>query len=274
VYIAKTFFEANVLRFIPYVFDVGTIFYRNFGGAGEYYQIEERLLTSLVRIAYSAILLLFALAGFLISYRKKASNSNDKMMLMALAGVYVLSAVLVYGGELFMRLWFLGLPMIAYFIAKNFSSRKTFIVLAIFFLAVAPAMNIWARYGAEKFDYIPASEIEGDSFVYVNVPYGYWIGGNPWGSFRNSYDRYKLVGFNFFYAQHNVTSALANLEIHGKNWPLYLGINRGEREYYRRMYNASTIFEKIEFDLDGSPYYYRIYSNPDFNLFITKRLDT
>jgi hypothetical protein len=268
VYVAKTYFANNVSKFVSHLFDVETIFHTNLGGAN-YYQIGERLLTNQARIAYSAIFFLLAFAGFLVSYRKKTIGNNDKMMLMALAGIGILSTVLVYGGELFQRLWLFGLPMIVYFAVKNFDSRKMFIVLVIFFMAVAPVMLIWVRYGGERFDYIPPSEIEGASFLYSSVSYGYLIGGNPWALFRNSYDKYKSVDINFYDAQNNITFTLADLKMDDENWSVYVCINRGEIEYYRRMYNASTIFEKIEADLEASPYYCKVYSNPDFDMYVT-----
>jgi hypothetical protein len=131
-------------------------------------------------------------------------------------------------------------------------------------------MLIWVRYGGEKFDYIPPSEIEGASFLYSSVSHGYLIGGNPWALFRNSYDKYKSVSLNFYDAQNNITSTLADLKMDDENWSVYVCINGGEIEYYRRMYNASNIFEKIEADFEVSPYYCKVYSNPDFDMYVTR----
>lgn len=267
VYFAKNFLNANLIKILPHILDILYIFYRNIGYTTIFIKIEERLIVSLFKIGFSVIILLFAFSGFILSFRKKEKWNNDKIVIAGLVGIWLPSTVLVYGGELFLRLWLLGLIMVSYFVSKNLYSSKMFIILVTFLLILAPALHTVAQYGNEKIDYITPSEIEGASFIYDKIKGGYIIGGRPWGRFRNSFDQNKVISFNFFT---NITPTLFNMGLKEDNLALYVCIGRGEIEYYRIMYSEPDLLVNFEDALDKSPYHYRIYSNPNLDIYFTQ----
>jgi hypothetical protein len=276
IFFATSYFDSSFIDNISKIGDIQSIFQQNLTGAGgNIPQQFERILTNNVKIIFSAIFIIFAISGFLVE-RKRAENHLDKTMFVALVGIWLISAVLMYGGELFMRLWLFSLPIITYFAIKNLGSKKIFAVLCVFLIFFAPALHIWAVYGGENFDYIPQGELAGTSFLYSTVSHGYFVGGQPWRTFMNAPDLYKTIYFNFYASQDNLTSSLdysmgryrdwskVNLT---NLWPFYVLIDSGDKAFNSQKYNQSDLYVKIEDSLNQSPFYNAIYSNPEFKIY-------
>ncbi len=277
VYGANNYFQANVADIVSNLLNVGNIFNQNFMGSVGGTQIAERILTSQAQRIYSGLIMLFATAGFLLSYKNKSITSTDKMTLAALVGVWVLSVALVYGGELFLRLWIFGLPMVVYFIMKLAKTKKGLAVLSIFLILFAPAMFFWTSYGAEAFDYVPPGELAGASFMYSTVGRGYVIGGIPWANYIGSYDRYKTISLNFYNSKDNLTETFSFMEFNDprltlRNESLYVISNHGQAEYYRRVYNDEDLFKHFDEKINERPGFSKIYSNPDFDMYLDSRI--
>ena len=272
IYAANSFFQANGSTLLSQVTGFVTNLHNDIGGTATYHNIPSRALDNEEKIAYSAIYLLFAFSGLVISLMKKSLSRMDKIMLISLIGIWLL-AVIPYGGELFIRLWLFSLPIFSYFIVKNVQSKKLFAVLIIFLILVAPTMLIWARNGEDQYDYIPPGEISGANFLYSNVSNGLFIGGFPWTSFLNSYDRYNLANFDFLKTRNNFTSTFdftaSQLVISGQKTPLYLIINHGEEVLYSRLYSEPLLFQNDTSNLDKSPLCNKIYTNPDFDIYVS-----
>jgi hypothetical protein len=270
VYAANAFVKSNFQRLLSELLNFLPNIMSNVNRTGTVNQIWERVLTNEVKMVYAAIFIMFAFIGLFISYKRKTLNRTDKTIVFTISGIWLISAV-PYGGELFTRLWLFSLPFIVFFAVKNIDHRKIFAIFAIFLILFAPIMFVWARYGEETFDYIPPSELCGSKFLLSSVPNGFFIGGDPWTSAQGSYGRYHIQFFNFIENKNNVSSALkvirSDLLIKGDTDPLYLIINRGNSEYYRRLYNDPTFFDDVTIQLSNSTLFNKIYSNPDFVMY-------
>jgi len=269
VYAATVYLKSNLAQWLSEMFNFLLTVTSNINKMGAVNQIWERVLTNEVKMVYSVIFVVFAFIGLFIAYKRKSLNRVDKILLLSLIAIWLLFA-LPYSGEMFTRIWLFSLPFLVYFAVKNIDHRKIFAVFAIFLLLFAPTMLVWARYGEEKYDYIPQDELRGLKFLYSTVPSGFFIGGKPLIN-TQGYGRYHMQHFDFIENKDNFTSALAftrsNLIAGGNTDPLYLIIDRGGREYHRRLYNEPVLFENFTTQLSNSTLFNKFYSNPDFAMY-------
>lgn len=256
------YFESRISHILPSIFNLPEIFSRNV--TETMIGSIEHTIVSQTRVAFSLLIAFFVITGFYLSRKSEESRFIDRKVVLGLVGLILPSLFLVYSGELYMRLYAFGSIPFSYFISRNLRSKKMFAMLVVFLMLIAPVMHIVAHYGNEKYHYIPLSEIEGVNFFYEKTSHGYFVGEHQLGSVHNSYDYYisirvwrgeweKLVPFN--------------LKLAGENLPVYVCIGREDKEYASRWYGNPRLFNDVEVKMNNFPFYNRIYTNPDFDLY-------
>jgi hypothetical protein len=75
-----------------------------------------------------------------------------------------------YGGEILIRIMLFSLLPLSFFIAQNVNTKSLKLCLVIFIL-ICPLVNIITRYGSERIDYVPLSDIKGSDFFFDHVKF-------------------------------------------------------------------------------------------------------
>jgi hypothetical protein len=225
-----------------------------------------RVIAVQVRLVFSALITLFGIMGVLLLYTYKKIGSLEKKIFLMLFSVFLLLFFSSYGGELFMRLYLFSLVPLCYFIVKGFRWKimyYTFLVLIV----ILPVVHIIARYGNESFDYVPSSEIIGGEFFHQNTIEGFVIGGYRDYKYRSSYEYFSFTDTEW----KNNALSLGWIEDQRLNWPSFVCISYGIREYYNFFLGEPQFIVETAKNLTESTRYNKIYSNPNFEVYLELR---
>ena len=129
---------------------------------------QEHQFVVLLRIALSGAVWLLAAIGALRRLRARYWDLTAAVLAVAPFGMVLL---LVYGGEVLLRVYLLSLPFMAYFAAAAFYpavDRARVITSGLIVLATALLMTgfLVARYGNERADFITPAEVMAVDLVY------------------------------------------------------------------------------------------------------------
>jgi hypothetical protein len=271
LYGAWVFTETEFPKIISNIFN----FYVLSSTVGRVKGSEAHAFVAVIRIVYTVFIGLFALSGIYLTWRHKGCSNTDKKALALIAGVMILFLLSIHYAELAALVYLCILPIISYFASKNVDCKRAFALMAIFLVAIAPPLYTIARYGNEELDYVSSGEIKGIEFFHNITTHGYIIGE----FYLMSYT--KQEHYSFF----DLTNARApaklkweggSLTVEGEDftqhrplsWPVYICIGRGDKVSYKMFNNNPTYINELQSMLDASPFYNRVYANPDINLYI------
>lgn len=259
IYGAATYLEWNLARFIAEALNFELIFQSNLTArvAGS----VARIMVTQIRLIFSALVIVFAFSGFVLTWKRGKMGNIEKRILFILIGVSLLLGFSAYGGELFMRLFLFSLIPLSYFVSKGSNRKIFFCLLSLFLIIVAPPLHMVAHYGNEVMDYVPPSEIRGAEFFHKHTTLGYVIG---W--YRDSGYRQIYQYFSFSRAEwKNNTLSLGWIESEHLDWPRFVCISYGTREYYNFFLGKPQFIVELYKNMSESTRYNRIYSNPNFD---------
>lgn len=262
VFNASTYLGWNLETILGQMLDLGQIFHSNI--AGRVSGSPEHILISQVRVIFSAIIVLFAVLGFSLSFKNKQFGPTEKRILYVLIGFSFLFFAFTYGGELFMRLYWFTLIPCAFFASKCLKNKLVLCLIMIFFIIAAPSLHFVSHYGSEIIDYVPKSELEGISFFYDMTTQGYVIG--PLRDL-NYHHSYKVFSFNQT-EWRNDTLTVGWIDDRNWNYSTYVVVSYDRISYYNYVLDDSEYFVKMTQNLEHSVYYSKLYSNPSFNVYI------
>jgi hypothetical protein len=224
-------------------------------------------------LIFSAIVVAFAFCGLVLTWKRKKIGDAEKRIILTLIGVSLLLGFLVYGGELFMRIFLFSLIPLSYFISKGLHWKIFFCLFAIFFVIIAPPLHMITRYGNEVMDYVPASEIKGFEFFHRKTMQGYVIGSYRFDPlYRDSRYQQSYQYFSFSRAEwKNNTLSLGWIKSERLDWPRFVFISYGAREYYDFYLGEPQFIIETSKNLSESTRYNKIYSNPSFEVYLKSR---
>ena len=262
IYGAASYFESNLLGFVDEAFRFDLVLKANVvarisGSSGH-------ALVSEVRMVSTALMILFAISGFLISFKTKRNYSMNKKVAVGLGALAIFALFFPYGGELFMRIYLFGAIMVICLISMNMDSKKTSVFLLLFLMLVPP-LHVISHYGNEKHDFIPLSEMCGSNFFYEKTFNCSVLGGAPWGSFIGAYDKYQTVQLgstNLSKYEEDILRPSFKTD-----QPLFLIITWGDRAFFSMFYNSTDFWSNLEAKMADRPSHNKIYSAPWFELY-------
>jgi hypothetical protein len=153
IYGAITYIQDKGPQLLGQTLDLGLIFRSNLTSriAGS----PQHQLTGQIRIIFTATFILFAIIGFLLTWKREKIKGYNRQMVFVLIGTILPMGFFPYGGEIVMRAFFLSLVPITYFIAKGLTNKAVLCIFAIFLVAFAPSLHMVTHYGNEVIDYVP-----------------------------------------------------------------------------------------------------------------------
>ena len=267
VYGAATYLSWNLRQFIAESLNFELIVRANvvarMGGSPEHMTVAQ------IRVILSALIAIFAFCGLLLTWRRRELGRVGKKVLITVIGVFLLTGLSAYGGELFMRIFLLSLVPSCYFISKASNLKAFFCVFAVFLIFVAPPLRMIAHYGNETMDYVPPSEITGVELLYKATTHGYVIGGaRSYGNFRDFTYRqsYRLFSVSDL-VWDNDRLTLRWFEPRYIDWPVYVCLSYGTEKYYDFFLGKPEFIIDLSENMTKSTHHNRIYSNPSFDIY-------
>lgn len=131
---------------------------------------EQHTKVMYLKVAFTGIILGLSFLGFLYEVTRRQIRFSSTVVLSLLLGISIVPLVVgSYSGEIASRILGYSLPFLAFFAAKNLSTKALSIPL-IAFLVIAPVLFVASAYGNEKFDYVSPAEIKGVEFFYEHAP--------------------------------------------------------------------------------------------------------
>ena len=235
---------------------------------------DAHILVAQSRVFYSLVMAFFGLLGFLMLLKNRKLNIGDKRVLILLIGLGALVFTVSYGGELFERVYMFSLLPLAYFAVRGSMFKKqVFVMLAIFLICLAPALNIIAHYGSETMDYVPTSEIFGVNFLYNSTTSGNVLGGSSlFGDMRDlSYHaNYTLFSFRDVWLGNN-SASLWN-KPNDVSAGRYICISYETRVFSSYFLGDPSFINNIEGNITVSGDYDLLYSNPSLSIYYSRPL--
>lgn len=142
-------------------------------------------ITASTKLIYSFAYWILALVGMAKCFVKdKVAWKDDKMLSYLFFIPFFLIPVFVYGGELYIRVFFLSLLFSVCFIAKLFPKIKILPIILI--IALMLPARIVAQYGNEMLDFVPLDYLKANAFVVTHIESGTIIGSPPIGKIYNA----------------------------------------------------------------------------------------
>jgi len=210
----------------------------------------------------------------MLTWKNGKIGDAEKRIILILIGVSLLLGFFSYGGEIFMRVFLFSLIPLCYFISRGSSWKIFFCFFAIFLIIATPPLYMVARYGNEVIDYVPPSEIKGIEFINKETTQGYIIGpGIRWSErvrdfrYRQSHE---YIAFSNTEWKGN-TLSLKWFELIHLDWPKFVCISYGIREYYDFFLGEPQFIVETSKNLSESTRYNNIYSNPSFEIYLELR---
>ena len=269
IYGAITYIGDKGPQLLGQAFDLGLIFQSSLTSriAGS----PEHQLAGQMRIIFTAGFILFALIGFLLTWKREKIKSYNRQMVFVLIGTVLLLGFVPYGGEIVMRAYFLSLVPLTYFIVKGLTNKAVFCIFAIFLVAFAPCLHMVTHYGNEIIDYVPYSELKGAQFADNTIIQGHVVGPSIQWAERTRDLRYSDSVAYYAFADGQWNGSILSLNPIGLlhlEGPNYIGVTYGVREYYSFFVGDVNFTEKVTENVTGSVYYDQIYSNPNYQLYL------
>jgi hypothetical protein len=213
---------------------------------------EGHKMVVLSRILFTGIIFLVAMAStFLIP---KSNRLLKKSMWLLIICAALPIPFITYSGEIIQRFFLFSIIPASILIAKGFELRRFFvIVIALLFLSTP--IHILTHYGNEKIDYLPAPQLMGVDYFYdLELDDGAIISTNSAQGyiFREKYAIYPL-----------------NRDSLNENITQYVWITSSWKNHQDFYYDDPENVNEIENFLLDNTSYYKVYSNPDFELYLT-----
>jgi hypothetical protein len=225
-----------------------------------------------LRVLYSVLVWLFALAGLVWAWRRKRAVNLTVLLLAVVPLPLVLAQS--YGGEAQLRLYLYTFPFMlmlgigALPGSVTLVSRRTAFALAIATPLMAGILLV-ARFGNEQFEQITPDEVTAAERMYEMVPKGATLVAiTPnvvWRYRRFDSYTYRPNTFDEF----ELGTPRAILNVMGTN-PIgsYLLITRAQTTYASVSYGLSANWGmQVEQRLSAQPQFHLIYQNPDARLY-------
>jgi hypothetical protein len=229
---------------------------------------EHRLLNQL-RVAFSALLGILAVAGSLLFWARHRLSPTHVRGLVSMLAVAIAAplgtASFPYGGELPIRLFFYLLPALTFFAAVLAQSHKLRLWLVILLAMLVP-VHFLVHYGNELSEYVAPSEIQAALFFrdvarggvrFVDLPFlGFeWLeeGVSTWNA--------------------NDTSIEPSPEVVARVRPRYVALGRTVASQIRFFYGHPYHFARLIGYLDPNPRYLRIYDNDTSWIYVATQTD-
>lgn len=275
IYHAVTFFNNNFSEYLSRSLEFESVLQRGIvtRTTGSY----DHSIVASISIIFTLLLVVFALIGTLSSVRY-FKDIDKRILFMFSVPLIIIS---VYGHEGPMRAYLFSMLGLLYFISKNTDHRRMYTILVIFLIFIAPVLHIVSYYGNEKWLLISSGNTNGKDFFYSNIHQGYVLGGEELGFSNGAYDNYKAKLYRKSQSQEqfnvndfdNSTRWIERFQrLKDKDWPLYVSINNGMKVYYSLFYNEPRYFDDFQKILDQQPLYGKVYTNPDFELYVVKEI--
>lgn len=263
-YGAVVYFDKYALHFMSESLNFDSIFGRNIGSRTQ--GSPGHIIVTIIMLLYSSFIFLIAFIGYIISRIQNHHIKNNNSILIIIISIFLVAGIVSYGGEVVMRIYFFSLLLLAYLSSYWILSKKSFTLLMIFLIAIAPTLNIISTYGNEKMQYIPPAEIKGANFLYENSDKAYVVGAYPWSVYKFTGDVYRTV---CFWGANATFSNYEELVLRKADFkPQYLLINEGDRARHKLRSNTSSEqFNLYQRKVENSRSHIKIYSNPKFDIY-------
>jgi hypothetical protein len=258
------FFDSRFLTFITEIFrlDLGTQ-----ASLLDDKGSDSRQAVAIVRILFSGLILVSAIAGGLLSWKLTGWTAKDRFALAVLVGMG-LAAIIVgggYGMELYQRFYFFMLPSLCYFAVKLLIFRYTRLVFPMILLISLP-LTVISQYGSQAMDYLSPSFLTGAYFFHDKTSDGVVTGVTPIGRLRN-HEKYIKISFTQLEHQLQRTARQDYLNVIS---PDYVVITDYARSRYAFFNNDEHIIDDIERELNKPGPYTLVYNNQEVKIFRKK----
>jgi hypothetical protein len=209
------------------------------------------------RYLFTALVALTGITGFLFSrkYRDKA----DKAVLSLLVPAFLILFSMLYGAEFWARVFLFSLIPVSYFGVKMLRSRFGTTLLSLLILLALP-MSTVAHYGFAATDYEPPAERAYWHFMAKNS-----IVGDVFGGTRIYYPDYTYS--KYYLDEAGWENGALVFPVESGNGVQYIHTGTVDEAVYEFTRNDCTSAPEMKDRLDNSPYYSRIYANPDVELY-------
>jgi hypothetical protein len=187
----------------------------------------------------------------------------------ATIGTVMIAPASAYGGEMLIRVLFFSLPSLCALIAYGVR-QKWFRGLMLAVLVVMAPVHLLTEYGNEQLDYVSPGEIAGMEYLSTLGPANV-LGGFPAAS---TFNMIQFDARNAFLFAGEPTSLedyadpwLHHTWVH-TDWPLYVAVSSGDTAAMDLFTDRPDFTAEAIALMDGDPDYERIYTNPDFVIFL------
>jgi hypothetical protein len=230
---------------------------------------ESHAAVAFIRIVFSAIIILLAFFGGLVSVKTKQNRYLDISVISIMMSNVVMAIVVGagYSHELINRFFIYLLPGLVYFAVKLFDFRFSIIPLVVVLIVCLP-LSFISQYGNQAMDYVTPANLSGYNLFHKNTLDGAISGAIPLGNIKNSeayiilpYDTLEIID-----GKVDIKTSLWQRD-HYIYFPHYINIdnhNFSEMEFY---YNQPAYLTNLQENLELTPYCNLLFSNPDMNLY-------
>jgi hypothetical protein len=204
----------------------------------------------LFRIIFTGVIFLVALFGTYLIPKENRLLKRSMWLLIICAALPI--PFITYSGEIIQRFFLFSIIPATILIAKGTDNRR-FLTFVIALLFISTPIHILTHYGNEKIDYLPATQLTGvDYFYSLEAADGAIISTNSAQGyiFRENYPIYPL-----------------NIDSLKENTTQYVWITSSWKNHQSFYYDDPGNINEIENILVTNTSYFKIYSNPYFDLF-------
>lgn len=228
----------------------------------------QHMLITRLRLLTTLSLWGLAFFGGLRRFIVRRLDLNHALLAVA---PFPLIALQSYGGELLMRIYLFGLPLMAAFAAALFFPVKNQRPAWRTGLLVGLASITWlvlfifVRFGNERMDYFTSQEYQAVEYVYQNAPDGSLLVASSTNMpFRyKDYELYKHVFLEKMVLAQDTAAIVAEIERRA-NPETYLILTRSQAAYLEMFYDFPRDgWERLKAELLATGKFNVVFSNPD-----------
>jgi hypothetical protein len=231
-----------------------------------------------IRIVFSLIFFLMAGVGATLSMTRKKQPVSDvsgrrsvAFSLLLVVGSFVLMVpILVYSGQLLIRVFLLASIPLAYFASRLIDSRIGGILVGILLSIILP-LHFIAHYGNQTIDYSSSKDVAASQFVAQNVKDYYLTGRLVYSDI--SFPQYKLDGgINATYDQllWNQQGEMERVPGMNNDWPNVIVIDERARRQLEFSSNDTKTLDNLQNHLDITTNCSLAFVNSDVKLYVQK----
>lgn len=211
---------------------------------------EGHKMIVLFRIIFTGVIFFIALIGTVLIPKSNKILRRSMWLLIICAALPI--PFITYSGEIIQRFFIFSIIPASILIAKGTDNRK-FLTIVIAMLFISTPIHILTHYGNEKIDYLSTTQLTGVDYFYdLGIADGAIISTNSAQGyiFREKYPLFPL-----------------NTDSLKENTTQYVWITSSWKNHQDFYYDDPENVDAIENILLTNTSYYKIYSNPYFDLF-------